>query len=55
MNECVKYRDVNWYDDQQKVPFDKIYSDEIDSVMPVVNAILTLWDLRNGKNKIRVV
>ena len=55
MNECVKYRDVNWYDDHQKVSFDEIYSDEIDCVMPVVNSILTLWDLRNGKNKIRVV
>ena len=53
INMCVNFRDVNRCDQADKVDFEKIYSDEPDEVITVVNAILTIWDLYHGKNTIR--
>ena len=53
MNECPLYGSVNRVDSDQKVDFEKIYSDSIDDVRPVIDAILEMWDLEHGKNKMR--
>ena len=53
INVCVNFRDVNRCDKVDKIDFEKIYSDEMDEVITVVNAILTIWDLYHGKNTIR--
>ena len=54
MNECVKYRGTNNCDDPVKIPFNDIYSDEIEKVKPVLMSILKIWDLTNGKNRMRI-
>ena len=51
MNECVKFRSVNRCDDQLKISFDDIYYEDMERVKPVIDSILTMWDLKNGKNK----
>ena len=51
MNECEKYKGVNHCDDQHKISFDDIYHDDMERVKPVIDSILTMWDLKNGKNK----
>ena len=55
LNDCPKYSSINRYDNPDKIDFNKIYSDETDDVMHVVSAILDIWDLENGKNKMKVV
>ena len=53
MNECPLYGSVNRVDSDQKVDFGKIYSNSIDDVRPVIDAILEMWDLEHSKNKMR--
>ena len=36
-----------------KVDFDDIHSDDMDIVIPVIETILAVWDLQNGKNIMR--
>ena len=55
INDCFKYCVVNRYDKTEKIDFGKIYSDDVNDVMPVVEAILTVWDLENGKNSVKTV
>ena len=53
INYCPKYRNVNCYDNMDKVDFDDIHSDDMDIVIPVIETILAVWDLQNGKNNMR--
>ena len=51
INHCEKYETLNLYGSYEKVPFELIYSD--DECMRVVERILMMWDLVNGKNTMR--
>ena len=53
MNNCVLYRAVNLYDSRSKLDFDMVYSNEIDSSLKIVDMILRIWDLGNGRNVTR--
>ena len=53
INWCCKWESVNRYHNDVKVTFCDIYSDDMDKCLEVVNAILSIWDLANGKNDIR--
>ena len=55
INDCIRYRSINRYDDAEKIDFGKIYSDDVNDVIPVVEAILTVWDLENGKNSVKTM
>ena len=54
MNDCPLYGSVNRVGCDRKVDFGKIYSDSIDDVRPVIDAILAMWDLGHGRNKMRI-
>ena len=54
VNFCQKYSTINRYDNPEKVDFESIYSDNVDDVMPVINAVLEIWDLENGRNKMKL-
>ena len=54
MNDCPKYRDVNLYEQSEKIDFEKIYSDEMTEAMTVVDVILAVWDLEHGKNTVKL-
>ena len=43
------------YGNPEKVDFETIYSDKVDDIMPVINAILEMWNLENGKQNESVV
>ena len=53
INWCCKWESVNRYHNDEKLTFCDIYSDDMDKCLVVVNTILSVWDLANGKNDIR--
>ena len=55
MNHCPKYCSINKYDESVKVNFDDIYSDEHEIAGPVIEVVLSMWDLANGRNKMKGV
>ena len=54
LNICTKWGDTNRANNPQKVNFDDIYSDEYDTLDPVINEIEKVWELKyaNGRMKI---
>ena len=53
INDCQKYRAINKFDHLVKVDFESIYSDELENLMPIVETILSLWDLGHNKNNMK--
>ena len=53
INNCKKWENVNWYHNSEKIVYSDIFSDDTDRCLIVVKAILTVWDLNNGKNEVR--
>ena len=53
INTCKKWREINLYDNRQKIEFNDIYSNDIDKCFHTVQIILAMWDLENGKNEMR--
>ena len=53
INYCKKWQNVNLFKGDLKVCFDDIYSDNIEKCLMIVENILLVWDLSNGKNAIR--
>ena len=55
INECRKYDGTNLYNSANKITYDDIYSDDEVKCFAVVDRILSVWDLGNGKNNMRQV
>ena len=53
INRCINYRDINLYDSAHKLDTTMIFSDEIEMVRPVIQRILSMWDLEHEKNTMR--
>ena len=53
INYCVKYKEINLYEVDEKIDFEQIYSVDIDKVLEVAQVILKIWDLGYGKNQMR--
>ena len=53
MNYCTLWRDVNLYAVNEKMNFDDIYSDEYAKSLKIIECVLLMWDLGNGKNTMR--
>ena len=53
INQCTKWRDANLYTSSEKTDYDDIYSEDTDKSFAIVEIILSLWDLENGKNEMR--
>ena len=54
INYCKKWEGVNLYNVRDKTIFDDIYSKELDKCHAVINTVLSVWDLDNGKNDMHV-
>ena len=54
INSCPLWRTTNLYDSQQKIEFLAIHSCNIKDTMRVIEIILRMWDLGNGKNAMRL-
>ena len=52
-NRCINYRDINLYDSAHKLDTTMIFSDEIEMARPVIQRILSMWDLEHEKNTMR--
>lgn len=48
LNHCVKYRDTNFYDEEEKTPFKNIYSDNCSVVRVILKKIQTVWNTHTG-------
>ena len=53
INDCVRFRNINRHHKVEKIDFDKLYSDKLEHVLPVIKSILSMWDLEHGKNKMK--
>ena len=53
MNACSKWAQINLVNSGSKVRFSDIYHDDYDLCLKVVETILSMWDLENGKNEMR--
>ena len=53
INDCEKWKDVNRYCSNEKIVYSDIFSDDKEKCLNVVDSILSVWDLNNGKNDIR--
>ena len=48
LNQCVKYRDMNFYDCDTKVDFSMIYSNDVKILKDLVCKITKVWNTRNA-------
>ena len=53
INSCKVYESINLCNSSESVDFEFIYSNETAKCMKVVERILMMWDLVNGKNVMR--
>ena len=53
INDCVKWEATNLVNSSQKITFEDIYLDDNERCLKVVDKILSMWDLENGKNEMR--
>ena len=48
LNHCSKYRETNFHNDTEKVPFKNIYSHDGSVLEVIIKRIKTVWNTRNG-------
>ena len=53
INYCKIWRDVNLYDSCDKINFDDIYGEDRAKSLIIIERVLLMWDLGNGKNSMR--
>ena len=53
INECKKYAGTNNYQSNQQFDYNLVYSDTTEDLVAAAETILNVWDLANGKNKMR--
>ena len=54
LNHCVKYRDFNRCDNDAKVDFSDVYSDDPKILRAIFNEISKVWNLRNANGVMNV-
>ena len=53
INDCLTWEGINLRGTLRRIAYDDIYSVDTDIVMGVVEVIMSMWDLANGKNQMR--
>ena len=53
INYCKNLASLNYCDNSENINYDDIYSPDADKCLKVLKAILSMWDLENGKNEMR--
>ena len=48
LNACVHFKDVNFYDSYDKIPFDTIYSENLQQLRVVIARISQVWNVKTG-------
>ena len=50
INDCQEWKEINYVNSAEKIDYNLIYSEDRDEIKKVVQQILSLWDLGNGRN-----
>ena len=53
INDCKRYTGTNNYQSNQQFNYNLVYSDNLEDLVAAAETILHVWDLANGKNKMR--
>ena len=52
LNHCIRYRDINCCDNEEKVNFSDVYSADIDVLKKTIDKIEKVWNTRNAHGTI---
>ena len=44
LNHCIKYRSINYYDHEEKLPFENIFSTDVEVLRNIIPRIQNVWD-----------
>ena len=47
-NQCIKYRNMNFYKHDNKLPFKTVFSDEVNMLKKIIPLISQVWNTRNA-------
>ena len=50
INDCPEWIGINRHNSAEKIDYSCIYSDDQNEIIKVVQQILSMWDLGNGRN-----
>ena len=53
-NSCTKFKATNYCDDNMKVDFDLVFSDDIHVLRDIVPKLMKLWNLHNANGTMNV-
>ena len=53
INDCKIWENINLYHKDEILNFEHIYSEDTEQSLKVVERILMMWDLGNGRNTMR--
>ena len=53
INHCTKWRNTNLYTSTEEIDYGDIYSEDTDKCFTILEIILSLWEMENGKNEMR--
>ena len=51
ISECKLWKEINLFGNEERINFSDIYNEETESLMRIVDVILKIWNLKNGKNE----
>ena len=51
LNHCIKWRNINLYDQTEKVDYTEVYSDDLNIVRRVIPFIENVWDTRMSQGR----
>ena len=52
LNSCIRYEAVNFYHSDDKIPFDTIYTTNIDQLKEIISRISQVWNVKTGHGTI---
>ena len=53
IDTCIKWRETNFYDNDQKVDFNNVFSNDNEKCLQIVRIIFSMWGLENGRNEMQ--
>ena len=48
LNQCIKYREINYYSAEDKIAFASVYSSDTNLLDPILKRIRVVWNINNG-------
>ena len=48
LNSCIRLREINFYDNDDKIKFDTIYSTDIQQLRQILSRVSQVWNVKTG-------